>query len=282
MGGQPDNITQTNKVELSPEQQKIMGFAMPKIEEYASSTPQQYADSGVADFSPNEVAGQQALLDAIPGLQQTSSAGSAAQNLLLDPGFMLNPNQYLAPAADAVRRQATTALTEDVLPKIASGAKVSGGQYSGGATRQGVAEGVATGKTTQGISDAVAKMYLDNYTKGLSTMSDAVKNNSNVLQQALLPGQVQSSVGAQQRSMEQAKLNEVIQKFYTGQDIPLLQAKQIMGLVGTMPGAVGTSTVSPGGSSAGIGQQVAGLGMALLGNALMPGIGTALGAGMGK
>ena len=228
MGGQPSNVTQTNKVELSPEQKKIFGFAEPMIEQYASKPVEQYSGTGIVGFNPLEEQGQQSALAAIPGIQSNATAATNAQNLLLDPGFMLNPNQYLAPAADAVRRQATTALTEDVLPKIASGAKVSGGPYSGGATRQGVAEGVATGKTNQGISDAVAKMYLDNYSKGLSTMSDATKNNAAVMQQALFPSQVESAVGAQKRSMEQAKLNEVIQQFYTGQDLPLLQANQIL------------------------------------------------------
>lgn len=279
MGGQPKNVTQTNKVELGPEQKEIFGLAKPFIQQYAASTPQIYPDSGIADFNPSEVAGQQAALAAVPGLQANTGALAGAQNLLLDPGFMLNPNQYLAPAADAVRHQGEQVL-ESGLRDVRNQTTTAGGQYSSG-TRGGIATGVATGKVAQSVGDAVAKMYLDNYTKGLSTMADATKNNSSVLQQLLFPSQVMSGVGAQQRSMEQAKLDEAISKFYTAQDLPLLQAKELVGLAqGFDPsGATSTGTVKPGGTIAQPWQQALGLGLTFLGGGMgIPGMGLGMGA----
>lgn len=267
MGTQPKNITQTNQVKLSPQQQSVFDLALPKIQQYASSTPQLFASSGVSPFTPAELQAQETALDtAAPEAAQLASTSAGTQKQLLDPGFMLNPNQYLQPAAEAVTRQATRNLTESILPKIRSGATSAGGQYTGGATRQGIAEGLATGRTSQAISDSLANMYLQNYQKGLQGLSDAVGRTGTVQQQQLFPANIEAAVGAQQRGMGQAQLDEAIQKFYTQQDLPLLQSQQLMSLIGQMPGATGVSTVSPAKPSVnpllmaiGLGSTVAGL-----------------------
>lgn len=278
-GGGGKDVVQTNKTELSPEQKEIFGLAQPMIKEYASKPTQQYEGSGIVDYNPLEVQSQQQAVETAGQLQGGATKALEAQNLLLDPGFMLNPNQYLAPAADAVRHQGMETL-EDALGTIRGGAQVAGGPYSGGSTRRGVAEGVATGKTGRAISDAVAKMYLDNYTQGLSKMQTAVQNNATVGQGALLPSQILSSVGGAQRGMEQAKLDEVINKFYTGQDLPLLQAQQLMGLVNGMPGATGVTTVKGASGGANPGMQALGLGLTVLGSMFgMPMLGALAGAG---
>jgi hypothetical protein len=277
MASQPKDITQTNKVELGPEQKEVFGLAMPSIKEYAGQDTQLFPGSAIEGFNPTEVAGQQAALSAIPGLQGLASSAQGAQSKLLDPGFMLNPNEYLAPAADAVRHQGTQAL-EDTLRTLRGGSEATGGQYSSGRTRQGTAEGVATGRTNQGISDAVAKMYLDNYQKGLGLMSEATKNNQSIMTQGLFPSQVMSAVGGQQRAMDQAKLNEEVQKFYTGQDLPLLKSQQLLALINGMPGAEGKTTVQGAGTQAQPWQQALGLGLSLAGAGMgMPGMGVGMG-----
>jgi hypothetical protein len=101
---QPSTVTQTNKIELSPEQKEIFGLAMPKIREYASSNPQLYSGSGIAGFNPTQLAGQEAALAAVGGAGDLAERATATQAQLLDPEFMLSPNQYLTPAADAIAR----------------------------------------------------------------------------------------------------------------------------------------------------------------------------------
>lgn len=277
---QPNTITQTNKVELSPEQKEIFGLAMPYIKQYASSSPQLYQGSGITDFNELQKAGQAGAVSAAQGMGGLTSAVSSAQQKLLDPDFMLNPNQYVKSAADAVTRGATDNLLENILPSIRSGATSAGGQYSGGSTRQGVAEGKAIQGTSREISDSLAKMFLSNYQTGLTGLGSAVNNNQNVMQQMLFPSSVMQAVGGQQQGMEQAKLTEMINNFYTQQDLPLLQSQQLLGLISGMPGATGTSTVTGAAPKTAGWQQALGLGTSLL--SLMTGNPMGMTAMMGK
>ena len=277
MGGSPSNITQTNKIELSPEQKELYGLMMPSAREFAAKDLKQFPGSAISPFDPSEIAGQETALGAAEQASGLTQKATAAQSQLLDPGFMLNPNQYLAPAADAVRRQASDVL-DDSLRSIRGAGTTSGGQYSGGATKGGVQSGVATGRTAKGVSDAVAKMYLDNYQQGLSGLQGAVKSNADVVAQNLLPAQIQQTIGAQRRAMQQALKSEEEQRFLTEQDLPYLQAKGVGELAGAIPTAGATSTVRGAG-----GNPLASLLGPLLGSFLMPGLGSiggAMGSGM--
>lgn len=276
---QPNTITQTNKVELSPEQKEIFGLAMPKIRDYANSTPQLYDGSGIADFNPWQIAGQESWLNAAQNAGGLAGQAQATQSLLMNPDFMLNPNQYLGPAAQGVSRHVTENLMENILPGIRSGATSAGGQYSGGSTRQGIAEGRAIQGSSREISDALARMFLQNYQSGMQGLQSAVQNNSGVMQQGLFPGTVMNAVGGQRQAMDQAKLDEQIARFYTMQDLPLLQSQQLMNLISGMPGASGVSTVQGAQPKTSGWQQALGLGMTLL--PMMMGMPPGMGMGMG-
>lgn len=262
---QPSTVTQTNKIELSPEQKEVFGLAMPKIREYASSTPSLFPGSGIVGFNPTQLAGQQAALQAGQTAGQLANQSGTTQSMLLDPNFMLNPNQYLMPVAQSVARTATENLTENILPQIRSGATSAGGQYSGGSTRQGLAEGRAVQGTSREIADSIAKMFLQNYQSGLSGLQSAVQGTGNVMQQQLFPSAIMQQIGGQEHAMDQAELNEMIQRFYTEQDLPLLQSQQLLGLVSGMPGATGVSTVQGAQPQTGGLQQALGLGLSLIG-----------------
>lgn len=239
------NITQTNKTELGPEQKKVFEMAMPSIESYSGSTPQIYGGSGIAQFNPLETQAQEAYVNtAAPTAAGLAAKSANAQSQMLDPEFMLNPNQYVHAAADSVTNKVTHNLNENILPGVRSGSTVAGGQYSGGSTRQGVAEGLAIDRTNQGLSDSLAEMYLKNYQGGMQTMAQQTNANQGVMgQQAYAPDML-AAVGGQKRALEQASLDEQIAKFYSQQDLELSKAQNLMALIGQMPGAVGTSTVS--------------------------------------
>lgn len=275
----PGTVTQTNTVKLGPEQKKVFDLAFPSIEAYAASTPTLFPGTGVAPFNPTEVAGQQALLGAAGS--PLVGAGANAQQVLLDPSQMLAPNQYVNAAADATVQRTTQNLMENILPQIRSGSTVAGGAYSGGATRQGVAEGRAIEGTNQQLSNALADMYLKNYSTGLSAMTQAIGQNPSVLQTQLFPGSVMGAVGGQQRGLEQAQLDEEIRKFYTAQDLDLSKSQQLLNLISGMPGGTGTSTVTGAYPQQSPLMQALGLGTTALGLfSGMPGMG--LGMGMGK
>jgi hypothetical protein len=65
MGGStPQQPTQSTTTTLSPQAQQLFDAALPSIYQYASSVPQRYQGSTVAGFTPNETAGQGAIVNA--------------------------------------------------------------------------------------------------------------------------------------------------------------------------------------------------------------------------
>ncbi len=282
---QAPSTTQTTKTELSPEQQKLMDLAMPGITQYASKPIEQYSGSTIAGFNPTESAAQnQYLTGAAPtgGALATQAAG--AQSKLLDPSFMLDvgSNPYLQNAMQVNNDAVTKQLTEQALPAVAQGATQAGGMYSGGSSREGIAQGQAIGRASKAISDSNSTMMLDAYNRGLTGMQTAIQQNPSVQAQQLFAPDVMSAVGGQQRAMEQAQLDEQVKKFYTGQQLPFLQSQDIISMISGMPGATNVSTATgavprPNMVSAGLGGAASG---AAIGS-VVPGIGTGVGAAAG-
>src|SRR5262245_30340438 len=135
MGGSsppPPQTKQETTVQLTPEQRQILGFAMPKLQEFAQQTPQQVIPqySQVAPFTAPQEAGQQLALQTAP--LQAGVVGGAA-----DAVGKLTSGEYLDPASnpalrniqatiDANTRQAVDQLLTQALPNIRSGAQLAG------------------------------------------------------------------------------------------------------------------------------------------------------------
>lgn len=243
----PPQVTQTSTVKLSPEQQRIADVAFPYAEQYAQTPIQQFQGTGVAGFTAPEQQAQQTYLNTTaPTTAGLASQSAAAQSQMLDPGFQLDVanNPYLRSAMDAMTHQVTTNLNENQLPQLRSGATQAGGMYSGASSKSGIAEGQAVGRTNQGISDTIAKTMFDAYTGGKQSLQQAIGQTGAVQGQQLIAPDITAAVGGQQRAMEQAQLDEQIKKFYTGQQLPLQQAQELMGLISGMPGGttVGQAT----------------------------------------
>jgi hypothetical protein len=280
----PKKTTQTNKVELSPEQQQLANLGLPYAQQFAS-TDLQLPQTTVAGFNPNEIYGQQlALGQAMGPMTDLSQKAAASNSFLMDPS-LLSPdsNPYLAAQGDAITRTMTNNLNESILPGLRAGSTIAGGMYSGGQSRAGIAEGLATGRTNQALGDALANLYSGAYNTGLSTMTSAIGQNPQVMKGLLYPSTVISGVGGQQRAMEQAQLDATNQNQWAQQMLPLLQAQQIYGLMNALPGGTGVSTVT--GAQPSSNPAMSGLGGAasgaMLGSMIMPGVGTAVGAGLG-
>lgn len=286
MGGSaPAKTTQTNKVELSPEQQKVFNLALPSIEQAAAQDPQIYGGSAVAGFNPTEIAAQQAILGAAGGtVNQLAGAGAAANQFMLDPAMMLSPDQnpYVTGYGDTIVRQLTQNLQQQILPGLNRQSEVTQGPY-GSTSRLGIAQGNAIGQTAQAGGDALSKLYADAYGSGLEAMGRGLALNPQTIASQLTSGQAMDAVGGQQRAMEQALLDEQVNKFYLQQQLPFMKAQDLMALITGMPGGQGVSTVKgaqpqSGGLMAGLGGAASG---AVLGSMIFPGVGTAVGAGLG-
>lgn len=241
----PKKTTQINEVRLSPEQKKVFNLALPSITAAAESDPQVYGGSTVAGFTPAESLGQASLLDAAGGsLMQQAQAGANANQFLLDPSMLsIDSNPYLQGYGESIAGGMTSNLMRNILPNIGRQTAATQGPY-GATSRQGIREGIAIGETQGAIGDALQKLAFDAYNRGLSGMERGIALNPQTMAGMLVPGQTASAVGQQQRAMDQALLDEQVNKFYLQQNLPFLKAQDLMGLIGSMPGGQGISSVT--------------------------------------
>lgn len=277
-GSEP--VQQKTTTELTPEQRELMNLAMPGVRSFAASPPPtRYGGSTVAGFDPSQSAGQEMALGAAgPQAELASNAAGATNFFLGDDIWQPSNNPALAGAVDAATRPITQTYLETALPAI-RGEAVTTGNFGG--SRQGVAEGIASGRMSQAVGDTSAKVVNDNYQTNINAQLKALGLLPTVQAAQLAPATTTSGVGDVRQALDQANLNSDVAGFNYDQMAPFLQSKEIMSLLTGIPGATTVSTAtqpqanpwmsSLGGAASG----------AALGSAIMPGIGTGIGAGAG-
>jgi hypothetical protein len=324
----PQQPTQTTSYQLSPEQRQLMNLAMPGVQQFAANVPQQYQGETVAGFTAPQAEAQRYLTEtAAPAQARVAGTAEGTYQTLANtlmpganiPGFrgVANPWEGLAQAdpalqsyIEAAQRPTWQALTEQALPAIRGGAITAGGF---GGSRQGIAEGLATGRAAQAAGDIATKMAGDRYATNVGALQARYATNVQAEQARLelenrarqgdvnaqlqllqltptvqgaqvAPALTTGAVGDVQQQMEQARINEAIQRSNYSQFAPFLQSKDILSLVQGLPGGSTVSTgnvpqANPwlqalGGASAGtaIGSTFgpAGAGVGALGGAALP------------
>lgn len=279
-GGSPQQQTTETKQVLSPEQQQILGYAMPGIKDFAAKVPERYQGNQVAPFTEPQVAGQQmALGAAAPQADIASGAAHSVQNFYKD---IWNPadNPNLRGAISAATAPIQENLTQSTLPAIRSDAENTG---NFGASRQGIAEGLASTGASRAIGETGAKLAQSTYDTNIDAQLKALGLAPTVQGAQLAPATTTSGVGDVQQALNQANISQDVGNFNYDQYAPFLQSQELASLVSGIPGGGSTSTstaTQPRGNTAStaLGGAAAG---ASLGTALMPGIGTAAGAGLG-
>jgi hypothetical protein len=242
----PATTTQTNTVQLSPEQQALFAQAMPFINQYANSPLPTLPTSTIVGFNPNELAAQTGAINAATGAgAQLGGQSASSLGMLLNPNILSpDSNPYLKATGDAVTQNLTDNLFNKVLPGVRAGSSMAGGIYSGGNTGEAIATGLGIGETQKAAGSAVAGLYNDAYKTGLQTMLGA-NQQVPLTQQALLFGPtVQGQVGGQERAMTQAQLDATNQTALLQSALPFLRAQDILSLMQGMPGGAGVSTVT--------------------------------------
>lgn len=279
--GKSDPTPQTTSTtyQLSPEQRQLMDLAMPGITKFAASTPQRYQGSAIAGFDPAQVQGQQGALSSAGTQTGLARSGADTSNSWLSPNALdVGNNPAVQGLLDRNARSINTALTETALPAIRDSAERTG---NFGSSRQGVAEGVASGKASTALADAnagvLSKAYDSNVDAQLKALGLLPSTTATQTQGDLTT----SGVGDVRQALKQAQLGETVGNFNYDQLAPFLQSKEILSLLNGIPGGTNTSTASTpqrnpltgalGGAAAG----------ASLGSAIMPGVGTAVGGGLG-
>lgn len=278
MGGTPAPQTQTTQQVLSPEQRQLMDLALPGVAKFAASTPQRYGDTTIAGFDPSQSAGQ---MQALSGAGTQTSLGQSGANTTqswLSPGALdVNNNPAVAGMLETNRRQVTDNLMNTALPGIRDSAERSG---NFGSSRQGIAEGLAIGKSNDALASANASTLNNAYNTNVESQLKALGLLPQTTANVTTGAQTTSAVGDVRQALSQAQLNEKVGNFNYDQLAPFLQSKEIMSLLTGLPGGSTTTTASTpqknpltgalGGAATG----------ASLGSFLGP-MGTAGGAGIG-
>lgn len=272
----PSSTSQTTEMKLSPEQQWLFELAKPGIEWWGTKAPERWGGSQIVGFNDQQTKGQNMALNA--GKGQTQLGNAAAQNNEFLMGDIWNPasNPHLKEAIGAATRPITENYQEVVMPGIADEFIGAGQQFGG--SRRGVAEGIAGGKYLNAVGDTASKLVQDQYANNLNANVRALALAPQTSQAMTTGAQTVSGVGDIRQKMEQALLNESVANWNFDENAPFLQSKELMSLIGGLPGGSATSTApvqqAPWWQQAlGIGSTVAGLGSAVGGAS---GIGSAL------
>lgn len=165
--------------------------------------------------------------------------GGAYDTLLNAPN--VNNNPYLQQAVTGAIRPMLDQYNETVLPGIRSGA-VQTGQYGG--SRQGIAEGIASGKLSRNIGDVSSQMYSNAYQQGMDSLSKAMLFGPQMLQIGQAPSQVLRGVAGEKELEQQNQINDARRLFEYYQNLPYNKLNQFLTPLqgGAFASTSGTST----------------------------------------
>lgn len=207
---------------------------------YDRSGPNFFPGNTVAGLTGDEINASNYLKGvastSMPEIAEWSQASFA--KLLQNASDPMNdPN--LQKSVDAAIRPVFQNLTESVLPNIRGGFLSSGGI---GNSRRGIEEGRAVDATTRNALDITSNMYSDAYQRSQQNLGQALTLGPSLQGLYATPGQVLGGVGAQQRAIDQAKIDEEVARYTYGENLPYTKLSEYSNLIRSPFGAVGTST----------------------------------------
>ena len=205
-----------------------------------------YQGQTVAGLTPDEIAAQNLLR------QFANSGGLGPQALQYYQAALgrgVNPGQ--GGEADAaieatltdMRRQATD--PGGLFSQIRGGAQTSG---QVGGSRQGVLEGVGLGRVADAMGRTSANMRLGLREQDIGAASGALAQSPNVANVSMLPGQILSGIGTQNRMIDQALLDQGFNAWAYQNSERDRRLMQLLGIGAGTPlcgWSSGSSTLSP-------------------------------------
>lgn len=247
MGGQSNpTVTQTNTTQLNPQQSAIYSAAFPYIQSFAQTPLKQWSGPTVAGFEPLQTQAQAGAtgVSAPAGMALGQAGQNAISNILSPQTLNIAQNPTFQGAASSITDLANRNLTQNILPAVSGASTVAGGQYAGGGTREGLAQGKAIGDTAIATNSAIQQLANTMYGQGLAAQGTAAGQVPLMQAAQLFSPEVMSAVGGQQQNLTQQQINAAIGQFYGGQELPFLQSSDIMSLLASMPGATGVGTTT--------------------------------------
>lgn len=233
--GQPSNITQTNEVKLTPEQQKLMGTGMGQIDKSLADGGPQLPD--VVGFDPYQTQAQEGVVNKQSDLQGMSSNLTNAQNFLTGDVMDINKNPALQRAVEAAMRPITENFQNVVMPGMRTEAINAGALGSPKANIRGQ---VASDQYLRQVGDTSASMLNTAYGQNLEAMIKGTALAPQSMQASLFPEAALESVGAQRRDLATQQGSQA----FNQKMLPFTLGNQLISSAAGAPGAGSTSTAT--------------------------------------
>lgn len=268
----PPPITQTNEVQLSKQQKKLVNPAVNTLAKFAENTPQL---PGITPLNATQIQAQQQALGTVPAINTLASGAAGANNFLTNPDILTpGSNPALQGWIDASLRPLDERFSNVVLPGIRSEQIANSGL---GGSRQALAETGAARDYLRQAGDTTASIANQGYAQGLGALIQGTNLVPQTQGAQTAGANVTGAVGQQNYDVSnQARSNDI-----TNTWLPFITAQDILGSANAIPGggkAVTTVTGAPTTKSAGPLQGA--LGGAIAGSTFGP-WGTAIGGGLG-
>ena len=232
---QPSNVTQTNKVELTPEQQKLMGSGMEQVDKTLAGGGPTLPD--VLGFDPYQTQAQQGVVGKQDQLQGMAGNLTNAQNFLTGDVMDINKNPALRGAVDAAMRPITENFQNVVMPGLRTEAVNAGALGSPKGNMRGQ---VAADQYLRQIGDTSSTMLNNAYGQNLEAMIKGTALAPQSMQASLFPEMALEGVGAQRRELSQQQASQG----FNQQMLPFQLGTQLISSAAGAPGAGSTSTVT--------------------------------------
>jgi len=286
-GGEAAPSNTTTQQVYSPEEQAARNRLMSEAEQIYNMQKQaaQGAYPGAKPVAPGgatrqaqDMMAQSAVGTQTQMAKDLAAANSFGLNDVLYPGS----NPALQATIDTATREVGEAYTDPggVLSNIRSG--FVQGAPSGQSSREGIAMGVAGRGYLNAIGDVTGKIASEGYGQGLDFMGKTMALAPQNMQAQNMPAMSLSAVGAQKDMQRQAEEDYAAagREWKINAPSAAMQpyTNAIMGLSNPATHTTGTPAQAGRNSMAPVGMAMQG---AALGSMIMPGMGTAIGAGAG-
>jgi len=250
----------TTRTEPWAEQKPFLETGFKRAEDLYSGgkmTPDYYAGPTTAGFSAPQTAAQTGALDYLSGPRPQAQQMSAENASLGLMSGEVDVSRF-DPVADAVRAQAMSQLTGNVLPGIRQ--QIT--QYQpGGSTRGDILQANAVASTQEDITNKIATAQFGAYKDAQDRQLGALGRYPSIMGAPLQQFDAMSSIGGQQRAMEQAGIDESMQRYSYESQLPTIGLQNYLaGISGDYGGT--TTATGPGGPSPWVTALAGGLGMA--------------------
>ena len=199
--------------------------AQPHLKSLMSQAAALNQQGGPAYYPGQTFAGRDPLSDQAQNLRlnyATSSMPGQIYDAQRAQSFALNSpdaanNPYVQNMMQSNQFMANRNLSENLLPRIASGAAAAGQM---GGSRQGIAEGLAMRGTQEALANANAQTMMDAYGKGLGAQQGALSLAPRIMGMGLQPMDIMGQVGAYNQGIDTQALDADMARWNYNQQAP--------------------------------------------------------------